>query len=282
MSRWRIFMILGRVSILPTVWSNCLAGWWLGGGATAGKLPWVLIGATCLHVGGIFLNDAFDGDFGRQHRRARPIPSGAISQATLRRWGLASLAAGALCLFVTGITTGFLGLALALCLLLYSAVHRLVTFSPVLMGFSRLLVYLVAASAGADGVTGRAAWCGLAVAAYVQGLGFIARRENVRGAVSLWLLPLLGVPILMACIIDAGAYREAGLALSAVVALWSIRCLRPVLGGGGHIRRAVSGLLAGIVFVDLLAVADAPRGFCAVFLVLFGSVLGVQRLVPGS
>ena len=28
-SQLRTLLILGRVSNLPTVWSNCLAGWWL-------------------------------------------------------------------------------------------------------------------------------------------------------------------------------------------------------------------------------------------------------------
>jgi 4-hydroxybenzoate polyprenyltransferase len=118
MSRWRTLLILGRVSNLPTVWSNCLAGWWLGGGATVGKLPFVLAGATCLYLGGTFLNDAFDADFDRQHRRERPIPSGSISVETVRRWGLAWLALGMLSLFRLGMEAGVLGLVLLLCILL--------------------------------------------------------------------------------------------------------------------------------------------------------------------
>ena len=31
-SRARAWLVLSRGSNLPTVWSNCLAGWWLGGG----------------------------------------------------------------------------------------------------------------------------------------------------------------------------------------------------------------------------------------------------------
>ena len=58
-------MILGRVSNLPTVWSNCLAGWWLGGDHHSDRLPFVLIGATFLYIAGMFLNDAFDVNFDR-------------------------------------------------------------------------------------------------------------------------------------------------------------------------------------------------------------------------
>jgi hypothetical protein len=49
-----------------------------------------------------------------------------------------------------------------------------------------------------------------------------------------------------------------------------------------QIGRAVSGLLAGIVFVDWLAVADAPRNFGLVFLALFGLAVLFQRFVPAT
>src|SRR5256885_13326506 len=74
MSLLRTLLILGRISNLPTVWSNCLAGWWLGGGGNSHKLPWLFCGVTLLYIGGMFLNDAFDADFDRAHRQGRPIP----------------------------------------------------------------------------------------------------------------------------------------------------------------------------------------------------------------
>jgi len=88
MNRLRTFLILGRVSNLPTVWSNCLAGWWLGGGGNFRNLPFLLAGATFLYVGGMFLNDAFDAEFDRRYRKERPIPSGMIELKSVWRWGL--------------------------------------------------------------------------------------------------------------------------------------------------------------------------------------------------
>jgi hypothetical protein len=49
-----------------------------------------------------------------------------------------------------------------------------------------------------------------------------------------------------------------------------------------QIGRTVSGLLAGIVFVDWLAVPDVPRIFGLVFLGLFGLALLFQRFVPAT
>src|SRR5205823_9118705 len=68
---WRTLLILGRVSNLPTVWSNCLAGWLLGGGGSGWMLLVVCLGTTCLFLGGMFLNDAFDVEFDRQYRMER-------------------------------------------------------------------------------------------------------------------------------------------------------------------------------------------------------------------
>ena len=160
MNRLRTFLILGRVSNLPTVWSNCLAGWWLGGGGNFKNLPLLLAGATFLYVGGMFLNDAFDTEFDRRHRKERPIPSGMIALDSVWRWGLAWLALGAVILLWPGKVTGGLGLALAFCIILYDAVHKLIPFSPVLMGLCRFFLYVLAASTGLNGVTGWAIWCG--------------------------------------------------------------------------------------------------------------------------
>ena len=62
----RTLLLLGRISNLPTVWSNCLAGWILGGGGTALRLALLCLGASCLYIAGMFLNDAFDAEFDRQ------------------------------------------------------------------------------------------------------------------------------------------------------------------------------------------------------------------------
>ena len=89
----RTLLVLGEgTSNLPTVWSNCLAGWWLGGGENARNLAPLLTGATLLYVGGMFLNDAFDANFDAIHRRDRPIPSGAIAVDTVWHIGLGLLA----------------------------------------------------------------------------------------------------------------------------------------------------------------------------------------------
>ena len=279
----RTFLILGRVSNLPTLWSNCLAGWWLGGGANSELLPFLFAGVTLLYLGGMFLNDAFDVEFDRQHREERPIPSGRIPLATVWRSGFALLASGAGLLFWCGTLTGGLGVGLALCIILYDAIHKVVTFSPVLMGICRCFVYLVAALTVTLGVTGWAIWCGLALGVYVVGLSFIARRESVRGPLPRWPVALLATPVVLALLMNVGDFRQASALLSLVLVLWIVRCLRQTFWTNApSVPRTISGLLAGIVFVDWLAMADAPHKMGFALITLFAGALVFQRLAPAT
>src|SRR5271157_550207 len=139
-SKLRTFLILGRVSNLPTVWSNCLAGWWLAGGGPWPGLLCVSISVSFLYLGGMFLNDAFDAGFDRNHRRARPIPSGAITEKEVWRWGFVWLVLGLAGMAWLGAVTAVLALLLAGCILFYNAIHKIMGIALVLMGGCRFLV----------------------------------------------------------------------------------------------------------------------------------------------
>lgn len=281
---WRTLLVLGRVSNLPTVWSNCLAGWLLAGGGSAWMFLVLCLGATCLYVGGMFLNDAFDVEFDREYRKERPIPSGQITLDEVWRWGFGWLGAGTVILILIGKTTGLLAVALLICIIVYDAVHKHLDFSPVLMAACRFFLYLVAASTAIQGVTGLAVWSALALGTYVVGLSFLARQESTRGTLNTWPCYLLAAPILLALLVNAEDYRQAALLLSAILGLWIVRCVRHAyLVSDPNVGRAVGGLLAGIVLVDLLAVAGGQTaGSGLVFTLLFGAALLFQRIVPAT
>jgi 4-hydroxybenzoate polyprenyltransferase len=282
---FRTLLVLGRVSNLPTVWSNCLAGWWLGGGGNYDKLPFLLLGVTLLYVGGMYLNDAFDAEFDRQNRMERPIPSGAITHRLVWKLGMLWLVLGEVCLLLLGPVAVGLGLALVLCIVVYDALHKLFTFSPVLMGGCRFLVYVIAAEAGTRGVTGWAVWCGLAMGAYVIGLSGLARRENIRAAAPRWPTWLLAVPVFLAMFINDRFYFQGALIRSVVLALWVLYCLRATFWTPDvQIGRTVSGLLAGIVIVDWLAAmnTNTPPELALIFLFLFLAAMLSQRFAPAT
>jgi UbiA prenyltransferase family len=280
----RTLFVLGRVSNLPTVWSNCLAGWWLSGGGNFWKLPFLLLGISALYTGGMFLNDAFDADFDRQRRATRPIPSGQIPVDTVWTFGWAWLALGILCLLFLGKIAGALAIVLAICILIYNLVHKFIIASPWLMGLCRFWVYVIAGTAAANGLNGNSIWCGFALAFYIVGLSCVAKRESFRGPIPFWPLLLLAAPIFLAMLMNTGDSRKAALFVAFIFALWVARCARTIFFGGEiNVGRIVSGLLAGIIFVDWLAVApQCPHWLSAVFLILFGATIFLQRFIPAT
>ena len=282
--KFRTLLVLGRVSNLPTVWSNCLAGWWLSGSGNYWKLPLLLLGTSALYTGGMFLNDAFDVDFDRQRRAARPIPSGAISEEWVWIYGWTWLALGIFFLILCGKLAGALAVVLAVCIVIYDAAHKLITASPWLMGLCRFWVYVIAGTTGEYGLNGWPIWSGAALAFYIVGLSYVARRESFRAPVPYWPLIFLAVPILLAMLMDTGIDRKPGIYLSIVLIFWILFCVRTVFFGGELVVvRIVSGLLAGIVFVDWLAVAPGcPPALGTTFLALFGITLGLQRFIPAT
>src|SRR4051794_17851653 len=99
-AKWRIYLRLGRVSNLPTVWSNTLAGIVLAGYqpthdlfATPVLFVWLALAMSLLYVGGMFLNDAFDQEIDAKERPERPIPSGLVSSSEVYSIGFGLLAA---------------------------------------------------------------------------------------------------------------------------------------------------------------------------------------------
>jgi 4-hydroxybenzoate polyprenyltransferase len=290
-------LVLGRVSNLPTVWSNCLAGW-----ALAGSVPLtgdfrqmidapvrflvLCAGASLLYIGGMYLNDAFDADFDRQHRRERPIPSGAIPAGAVWTLGCLWLAAGLSCvvwLAQTNRTTAVLALLLVAAILLYDAVHKAFTLSPVLMGVCRLLLVLMAASAARLGITGLTIWSALVLALYVVGLSYIARHESLPGTIRYWPCIFLAAPIVLAAIVNRGDWKMQGRILSAMLIVWSLQALRfTYWSPEKNLGRTVTGLLAGIVLVDLLAVGAATPQVAVLFGALFALTVVAQRFVPAT
>lgn len=294
--KFRTLLILGRVSNLPTVWSNCLAGWWLSCFSYGHfvpnrdyywKLPLLLLGVSALYTGGMFLNDAFDVDFDRQRRSTRPIPSGAIAEEWVWVYGWIWIALGILLLIFCSKWAGALAVVLAVCIVVYDAAHKVVTASPWLMGLCRFWVYVIAGTVGQGDFNGRPIWCGAALALYIVGLSYVARRETRvpgRGVLPYWPLILLAGPILLAGLMDVNGSRKPAIYLSVVLVCWIIRCTRAVfLGGEVVVVRIVSGLLAGIVLVDWLAVApQCPFALGVIFALLFVATLLSQRFIPAT
>jgi hypothetical protein len=279
------WLALGRVSNLPTVWSNCLAGWILGGG---GNSPWplltLLLGASSLYLGGMFLNDAFDAEYDRLHRRERPIPAGRISLDSVWRWGFAWIGLGTVLLVLLGNTTGAFAAILLFFILLYNAVHKFAASAPLLMAACRSSLILAAASAGTTGATGHAVWAATAMGLYITGLTMLARHEAIRSRPPRWPAILLAAPICLSLLAHTGNYRLPAYIYSLLAGLWLLRALQPALMTKEiNVPRSIHSLLSGIVIVDFLAVAVIiTPSLQLVFLALFLLTLTLHRRIAGT
>lgn len=280
--RIETLLILGRISNLPTVWSNCLAAWLLNGG---GSLPAFLLlcsGATLLYVGGMFLNDAFDVEFDREFRRERPIPSGQISERDVWWGGGLMLFFGWLLLFLLGGATALLALLLVGAIIVYDLVHKRTEAAPWIMASCRFLLYLVAGAAAMHALGGAVIWHGLALAAYIVGLSMLARKESAPGKVPVEALLFLIAPLIAPLLVNPMRSVMAWLAFS-VLTVWLIRCARNFLfSAERNIGRTVANLLAGIVLVDAAAVAQLNLGLLLIFGAWFLLALLLQRIIPAT
>src|SRR5262249_21265890 len=149
--------------------------------------------------GGMFLNDAFDREIDRAQRPERPIPSGAIDAASVFAWGFALLGAGVALVGALGGGLAVLSaLALASVIVFYDLHHKGNPLSPLVMGLCRAGVYTTAALS-VSGALAPAVLVGAgALIAYLIGLTYVAKQENLRALGNLWPLAFLAVALVAA------------------------------------------------------------------------------------
>lgn len=283
MTRARTILRLGRVSNLPTVWTNALAGAVLATGASVSAGPLLAAAAilSLLYVGGMWLNDAFDAEIDAAERSARPIPSGEIGRGAVFAVGGGLLALGVVAGFGFGSAAGTAALALAGAVLLYDWLHKRTVLSPVIMGVTRFLCYVFAALA-----VGALPWPvllgALGLFAYVVGLTYAAKQEAYDRLDRAWPLVVLALPLLIA--LGSGINSLLALVICAGLAAVMTAALRLLLRRAkGDVPRAVVTLIAGISLYDAALVAAAGSPALALAAVAaFGLTLLLQRIVPGT
>lgn len=222
--RFEIFLRLGRVSNLPTVWTNVAAGMALAGGRAlpAVLLALVALAASLLYVGGMYLNDAFDARWDAVHRPERPIPAGDVRATTVFVAGFAMLGAGVL---LVAVATGgarrplTAALVLSALIVLYDVSHKGNPLAPVIMALCRVAVYVLAALALTPPPLPGGFYLGAgALLLYLVFLSTLARKETLHPRLPKMIgslvagIALLDAAILLltghglACVVAAGAF----------------------------------------------------------------------------
>ncbi|MBL8316426.1 MAG: UbiA family prenyltransferase [Rubrivivax sp.] len=287
----RLALQLGRISNLPTVWSNVLVGALLAGGSLGdARLPLLMLAASLFYVGGMFLNDAFDRGFDALHRPERPIPSGQVSARQVFSYGFAMLGLGIVGVAVASRGADGMpawralaaGAALAAAIVLYDAHHKGNPLSPLVMGLCRVFVVLTAAFSVAATLTMAVVLAALALLCHLIGLTYIAKQEHLDRIGKLWPLGLLAVPVLYGLSLALAAPAVwVPLVLYAAVLLYALGLLRR--RARGDVPRAVVTLIAGMSVLDGIVLAGAGQLLPAVLAIAaFALTLALQRWVSGT
>jgi hypothetical protein len=274
---------LGRVSNLPTVWTNTLAGAVLAGAGGFGpEFALVLLAFSLFYTGGMFLNDAFDAPFDAVQRPERPIPSGEAGLRAVFGWGFGLMALGIALLAWFGIAPALAGLTLAVAITFYDWHHKQNVFGPVVMGLCRVLVYVGAALCTTLALP-PALWIGAALMlSYLIGLTYVAKQENLGRVENLWPLLFLAAPAAY------GAWLAASRPWAGLFWLlftgWMLVALRLLRRRRkGDIPRAVVSLIAGISLLDALLIAGTGSvALAGLALAGFGVTLFFQRYISGT
>ncbi|MFM7132783.1 MAG: UbiA family prenyltransferase [Planctomycetota bacterium] len=188
--RLRAWLEIMRISNLPTVLSNAIAGAtlgacalaieraptdglavWFGGflipvGPDGPELAWLSASGTALflapfaipllaYLGGMVLNDAFDAEIDARERHSRPIPSGQIARRSAFAAGFALLGAALALAALRGPASVVAATAvLVLAIVVYDRFHAKTVASTLLLALCRALAALVPMLAFADGDLG--------------------------------------------------------------------------------------------------------------------------------
>jgi hypothetical protein len=276
---------LGRVSNLPTVWTNVIAGAAIASAAAPlATVAAVGLAMTAFYVGGMYLNDYFDREIDARERPGRPIHAGAIGARTVSTIGFGLLAAGLVLLAPFGLASVTWGLALAGTIVLYDIWHKGNVFGPWIMSACRALVYLASGSAVSDGISWDLLIGSITLAAHVVGLTYAAKQENLNQIGSFWPLAILSIPLLVHLPALSGGWLPiVCFGLLGAVDIFAVRLLA-MRATPDAVPRAVSMLIAAICLVDALAITTHGGSVALTLGCAAGYLLTrlFQMVVPGT
>ena len=152
----RAYLQLCRPANLPTAAADIIAGLALAGFFAADGLhdfygiePMLklVLASIFLYAGGVVLNDFFDAGLDSVERPERPIPSGVVPAKNALIFGALLLLLGVILAFAVHSRSGFVAMALALCILAYDAFSKKnKVLGPLNMGACRALNLLLGIS----------------------------------------------------------------------------------------------------------------------------------------
>jgi len=300
-TQFKTLLTVGRVSNLPTVWTNVLAAvilsqasFTLAGEVSFYAISWTLLALSLIYIAGMYLNDAFDADWDRKQGNMRPIAKGDIALKTVWGIGVSLLILSVLVLSAIYALTGsgihhwyeylygfFAALFLAAMIVSYNCYHKQFAHSAFIMGACRLSVYLIAALLLTE-ITHLVVIAAVSLLLYIAGLTYLAAHEHKNKITRFWPLLLLFSPVFVG-LMNGNDEIYFWFFLSFFLASIGKHAYRILFSEKVNVKACIGGLLSAIPLVDglLLASVNAviPSLICFVVFLL---VPCLHRWVSGT
>jgi 4-hydroxybenzoate polyprenyltransferase len=215
----RGWLLLSRLSNLPTIATNVLASGVIAGGGRITFADWLplAVAVSAIYVAGMVFNDVCDVEHDRRLQPNRPLVSGSVTIPGAVA-GVIALSAAGLWLIADAavdVKGPVAALGLLLTIAAYDLHHKQNAWAPILMGMCRGLVWVVVALALRGRVDAVVLAGATVMVVYVTGLTVAARRvPAVRPNVPLLIAAISVVDGL--ALAATGAWGMALLALAAV------------------------------------------------------------------
>jgi hypothetical protein len=279
----RAHLALARISNMPTVVSNVLAGAVIAA-PLAFDWPIVLlvVAMALFYTAGMYLNDLFDYEIDVRERPERPLPSGRVDIAFAWTITIVLFGLGMALLGGVGMEAFVSGLALVALIVIYDRWHKGNPIGPLFMAGTRVLVYITAFLAfSTDASRELVLWCAVMLA-YVAGLTSIAKTESLPSVGRYWPLAAVFLPAVAAVIADPA---NAGVwLLVALFVGWAVYSISFAYRTTDRmVGAAIGRLIAGIALVDALVLATHEAWWgVAVALLAFAGTFFFQRYIRGT
>ena len=273
---------LCRVSNLPTVISNCVAGSLVAEGILGLALIFVLIGASLVYSGGMVMNDAVDFRYDKEFKKDRPIVSSKISLFSSWQLAVLFLVSGSVFLGI-GSTSYFWVALLIISIIFYNVFHKKFGITIYVMGFCRSLLYFIAGYT--ISLSNSVILWGLVLGLYTAGITLVARGEDTDQKVKMIGIILLTAPVFLSIycsLVSLNLIVPIIFSSSALIVLilYSLRIINSE--NPGKIGKAVSLLIAGMCIVDSMAVSSVIGYQGLLFIFGVPIVLIFQRKIAGT
>ncbi len=290
---------LGRVSNLPTVWTNVLAAGAVAG-ATLDVSSWLplLIAMSLFYIAGMYYNDACDTEHDKLHQPHRPIPSERISRDRVEACALLYVTFGVLLVYYARMSapdaqgSGSVGWLLCVAALITSIViydrhHKQNPLSPVLMALCRATVLLTTSYTLTAALSPMVFAAMFSTLSWIIGLTYFAKHEqSLEGPATLvdrWPLVLMSVPVFTGLALGLSSSLSVLIPTVLLVPVIAIAHARITRGTGSQKGQAIAVMIAGVCLVDGIFISWV-WGFNAALISLagFALTLALQRWVAGT